>query len=428
MADHARIDIGDRQYDAPLIVGTEGERAFDISGLRSSTGAVTYDPGYANTGSVKSGVTFIQGEEGVLRYRGYPIEELAEHSNFLEVAYLLVHGELPSQAELDRFVRDIKLHTLLREDMRQFFDAFPRDAHPMAILSSAVCALSTFYQEHHDPFDESDVTIQMHRLLAKLPTVAAWAYKTSIGQPYIYPSNDLDYAENFLRMLFAVPAEPYQVDPEMARALDLLLILHADHEQNCSTSTVRLVGSSHLNLFGSISAGITALWGPLHGGANQAVVEMLMEMHEGGGDVRRFLERAKDRNDPFRLMGFGHRVYKNYDPRARLIKDTAQRVVGKVAGGDPLLELAMNLEEAALSDDYFVERRLYPNVDFYSGLIYRAMGLPLEMFPVLFAIGRLPGWVAQWREMMRDPDRRIGRPRQVYVGANARSYTPIDRR
>ena len=428
MSDHARIEYDGQVYEAPIVIGTEAERALDVQKLRSATGLITYDPGYANTGSAKSAITYLDGEAGILRYRGYPIDQLAERSNFLETSYLLIHGELPTQQQLNGFCEQITHHTLLREDMRPLFDAFPRDAHPMAILSAATSALSTFYQDHYDPFDPQDVEVSTYRLLAKLPTVAAWSYKKSIGQPYIYPLNRFGYAENFLHMMFSVPAEEHEVDPDVSQALELLLILHADHEQNCSTSTVRLVGSSHANLFASVAAGITALWGPLHGGANQAVVEMLMEIQAAEGNTASFIARAKDRNDPFRLMGFGHRVYKNYDPRAKIIKETADRVIGKLVGDDPLFEIAHELEQAALSDEYFIERKLYPNVDFYSGLIYKAMGLPLTMFPVLFALGRLPGWIAQWKEMIEDEETRIGRPRQIYTGATERDYTPIDAR
>lgn len=428
MTDHARIEFDGHTFDTPIVEGSEGERGIDVTQLRAETGHITYDPAFANTGAVRSDITYIDGEQGILRYRGYPIEELSANSTFLEVAYLVIHGELPTRAELDEFQTHITRHTLLREDMRRFFDAFPTDGHPMAILASAVCGLSTFYQDHYDPHDPRDVEVSMYRLMAKLPTVAAFSYKTSVGQPYIYPLNHLDYAENFLHMMFAVPAEPYEVDPDVAKALDQLFILHADHEQNCSTSTVRMAGSSHLNIFGSISAGITALWGPLHGGANQEVVETLIHINESDDDLETFVKRAKDKEDPFRLPGFGHRVYKNYDPRAALIKDAAHKVIDKLVGNDPLFDIARRLEEIALADDYFVERRLYPNVDFYSGLIYRAMGLPLNMFPVLFAIGRLPGWIAQWREMISDPDTRINRPRQIYTGATRREYVPIDRR
>jgi citrate synthase len=427
MSDHARIEYDGRVFEAPLIVGSEGERGIDVRRLRSDTGLITYDPGYANTGSVQSAITFIDGETGVLRYRGYPIEDLTQAS-FLGVSYLLIHGELPTSDELARFRHNITRHTLLREDMRPFFDAFPPDAHPMAILSSATNALSTFYQDHYDPSDPEDVEVSIYRLMAKLPTVAAWSYKRSIGQPYIYPRNELSYAQNFLSMMFAVPAEPYELDDEVVNALEMLLILHADHEQNCSTSTVRMVGSSHLNLFGSISAGITALWGPRHGGANQDVVQTLMHIRDADDDVDAFVERAKDPDDPFRLPGFGHRVYKNYDPRALIIKETADRIIGKLVGDDPLFNVARRLEEVALSDDFFIERKLYPNVDFYSGLIYRAMGIPLPMFPVLFALGRLPGWIAQWKEMTEDPHTRINRPRQIYTGYPERKYSGVGNR
>jgi citrate synthase len=428
MSDHASIEFDGQTFQSTVIEGSEGERGLDIKKLRAETGLITYDPGYANTGSVRSSITFIDGEEGVLRYRGYPIEQLAEEATFLEVAYLLIYGELPNTDQLASFSDSITRHTLLREDMRFFFDAFPSDAHPMAILSSATNALSTFYQDHYDPSNPEDVEISIYRLMAKLPTVASFAYKKSIGQPYIYPRNDLDYAANFLHMMFAVPAEPYDVDPELAAAMNQLFILHADHEQNCSASTVRMVGSSHLNLFGSVAAGITALWGPLHGGANQDVVETLMEIEQSDDDVARFVERAKDRDDPFRLPGFGHRVYKNYDPRARIIKTTADTVISKLVGDDPLFDIARELEQVALEDDYFVRRKLYPNVDFYSGLIYRAFGIPLNMFPVIFALGRLPGWIAQWKEMTEDPDTRINRPRQIYTGPTARDYVAIDQR
>lgn len=426
MSDQARIEYNGQVFEAPIIVGSEGERGIDVRKLRNETGLITYDPGYANTGSVQSSITYIDGEAGKLRYRGYPIEELAEHASFLGISYLLIHGELPTAEQLERFRHSISRHTLLREDMRPFFDAFPAEAHPMAILGAASNALSTFYQDHYDPSDPGDVEISTYRLMAKLPTVAAWSYKRSIGQPYIYPRNDLGYAENFLSMMFAVPAEPYEVDQDAAQALELLLILHADHEQNCSASTVRMVGSSHLNLFGVISAGITALWGPRHGGANQDVVKTLMDIRDADEDVDSFVARAKDPNDPFRLPGFGHRVYKNYDPRARIIKDVASRVIGKFVGDDPLFEVARRLEDVALSDDYFIERKLYPNVDFYSGLIYRAIGIPLPMFPVLFALGRLPGWIAQWKEMTEDPHTRINRPRQIYTGAKERHLSPED--
>ena len=427
MAEHVRIELDGRSFEAPVIAGTESERAIDILRLRSETGLITYDPGYANTGSTKSAITYIDGERGILRYRGYPIEQLAERSDFLETSYLLLNGELPTASQLEEFRQQINLHTLLHEDLRRFFDAFRRDAHPMGILVSATSALSTFYQDHYDPFDEYDREVSIYRLLAKLPTVAAFAYKRSIGHPYVYPQNALGYAENFLNMMFAVPAEPYEVDPDIADALDLLFVLHADHEQNCSASTVRLVGSSHVNVFAAIAAGISALWGPLHGGANQAVVEMLEHIHHAEGDTKSFIKRAKDKQDPFRLAGFGHRVYKNYDPRARIIKETADRILNKF-GDHPLFDIARELEETALSDDFFIERKLYPNVDFYSGLIYRAMGFPVHYFTALFAIARLPGWIAQWKEMITDAEHRIGRPRQIYTGPTKRDYVPIAQR
>jgi citrate synthase len=427
MTDHARIEFDGESFGSPLIVGTEGERAIDVTKLRSETGVITYDPGYPNTGACKSAITFIDGERGILRYRGYPIEQLAEKSDFIETSYLLINGELPNAAQLDEFREHITHHTLLHEDLRRLFDAFRRDAHPMGILVSATSALSTFYQDHYDPFDEYDREVSIHRLLAKLPTVAAFAYKRSIGQPYVYPLNALGYTENLLNMMFAVPTEPYELDPEIADALDLLFVLHADHEQNCSTSTVRLVGSSSVNVFAAVAAGISALWGPKHGGANQDVVEMLEHIHNAEGDTKSFIARAKDKDDPFRLAGFGHRVYKNYDPRARIIKETADRILAKL-GDHPLFEIARELEETALNDDYFVERKLYPNVDFYSGVIYKAMGFPVHYFTALFAIARLPGWIAQWKEMIEDPDTRIGRPRQVYTGESERDYVPMEKR
>jgi citrate synthase len=409
----------------PATVGNDG---LDISALLKTTGAVTLDSGFTNTASCASAITFIDGDAGILRYRGYPIEQLAESSTFLETSYLLIYGELPTATELDAFEARIKRHTMLHEDLRRFFDGFPRDAHPMPVLSSAVSALSTFYQDSLDPFDAEQVEMSTVRLLAKVPTIAAYAYKKSVGQPFLYPDNSLSLNENFLRMTFGVPAEDYVVDPTIARALDLLLILHADHEQNCSTSTVRLVGSSHANLFASVSAGINALFGPLHGGANQAVLEMLTKIHRSGGGVNTFIRQVKNREDGVRLMGFGHRVYKNYDPRASIIKKAAYEVFDSLGISDPLLDIALRLEEVALSDDFFVSRKLYPNVDFYTGLIYKAMGLPTRMFTVMFALGRLPGWIAQWREMIEDPDTKIGRPRQVYIGADERPYLPLEAR
>ncbi len=424
----AEITIDGAARELPVETGSEGDRAVDISALLKTSGVTTLDYGYANTASTRSAITYLDGDRGILRYRGYPIEQLAERSTFLEVAYLLIDGELPTAAQLETWVDSIKRHTLLHEDLKRFFNAFPRDAHPMAILASAVAALSAFYQGSEDPENLEHVEISTIRLLAKLPTIAAFGYKRSVGQPYVYPDNALDYEANFLHMMFAVPAEPYAVDPDVAAALRTLLILHADHEQNCSTSTVRLVGSSKANLYVSIAAGIAALWGPLHGGANQEVLEMLEEISADGGDVNRAVARAKDKNHPFRLMGFGHRVYRNFDPRAKIIKQAADTVLSKLGANDDLLEIALRLEEVALKDEYFIERKLYPNVDFYSGLIYRALGFPVSMFPALFAIGRLPGWIAQWREMMTDPGSRIGRPRQLYVGAPERGYVSVRQR
>ncbi len=407
---------------------TIGESGYDISKLLSATGNVTLDHGFVNTASCSSAITYIDGEKGILRYRGYPIEQLAEQSSYLEVAYLLIYGFLPTADELAEFKSQIKRHTMLHEELRQFFDGFPRDAHPMPVLSSAVSALSTFYQDSLDPFDPQQVEISTIRLMAKVPTLAAYAYKKSVGQPYMYPDNSLGFIDNFLRMTFGVPAEEYEVDSTVSGALNMLLLLHADHEQNCSTSTVRLVGSSHANLFASVSAGINALFGPLHGGANQAVLEMLENIHASGGGVNTFIRQVKDRQDGVKLMGFGHRVYKNYDPRAAIVKKAAYDVFAAMDVKDPLLDIALRLEEVALADDFFIERKLYPNVDFYTGLIYKAMGFPTRMFTVLFALGRLPGWIAQWREMINDPHTKIGRPRQVYIGDPLRDYVPIEDR
>jgi citrate synthase len=410
------------------VPSTIGESGLDISQLLATTGDVTLDHGFVNTAACSSAITYIDGDKGILRYRGYPIEQLAEYSSYLEVAYLLIYGYLPTIDELGDFKARIKRHTMLHEELRLFFDGFPRDAHPMPVLSSAVSALSTFYQDSLDPFDPEQVEISTVRLLAKLPTLAAYAYKKSVGQPFIYPDNSLGFIDNFLRMTFAVPAEEYVVDPVVSKTLNMLLLLHADHEQNCSTSTVRLVGSSHANLFASVSAGINALFGPLHGGANQAVLEMLESIHASGGGVNTFIRQVKDRQDGVKLMGFGHRVYKNYDPRAAIVKKAAYDVFAALDVKDPLLDIALRLEEVALADDFFVSRRLYPNVDFYTGLIYKAMGFPTRMFTVLFALGRLPGWIAQWREMINDPQTKIGRPRQIYVGEPLRDYVPIDDR
>ena len=417
------------EYSMPISKATEGSSAFELGKLLNTSGLVTLDNGFGNTAACASKITYIDGDAGILRYRGYPIEQLAEHSTFAETSYLLIYGELPTAAELAEFSNKITRHTLLHEDLRRFFDGFPRDAHPMPVLSSAVSALSTFYQDSLDPFNDAAVELSTVRLLAKVPTIAAYAYKKSIGQPFLYPDNSLGGVENFLRMTFGFPAEPYEVDPELARALDVLFILHADHEQNCSTSTVRMVGSSQANLFASISAGINALFGPLHGGANQAVLEMLTRIKDvEGGNVDTFINRVKNREEGARLMGFGHRVYKNYDPRAKIVKQSADEVLKKLGVSDPLLDIAKALEERALADDYFIERKLYPNVDFYTGLIYRAMGFPTKFFTVLFALGRVPGWIAHWREMMADPQTKIGRPRQLYTGAAERDYVPVTNR
>lgn len=427
MAEEAILKFNGKDYKLPVVEGSEGEKAIDITRLREDTGLVTLDNGYMNTGACKSAITFLDGEQGVLRYRGIPIEQLAEKSSFVEVSYLLIYGKLPTAAELQRWTTNLTRHTMLHEDLKRFYDGFPRDAHPMATLSSAVSTVYTFYQ-NADPNDPQAQELSIIRLLAKLPTIAAFSYKKSIGQPFIYPTNMLDYCSNFLKMMFAVPAEDFLVDPDHAKALDLLLILHADHEQNCSTSTVRLVGSSRANLYASVSAGISALWGPLHGGANQEVIEMLQSIQESGESVKHFVERVKNRESGVRLMGFGHRVYKNFDPRAKIIKKACDTILAKLGIVDPLLDIAKALEEAALSDEYFVSRKLYPNVDFYSGIIYKAIGIPTNMFTVMFAIGRLPGWIAQWKEMMEAPGSKIGRPRQIYTGNRQSPYTNINER
>jgi citrate synthase len=416
------------QHRMSITRASRGASGIGLGTLLTDTGMVTLDPGFVNTAACTSEITYIDGDAGVLRYRGYPIGQLAERSTFLETSYLLIYGDLPTSGQLENFTDQIRIHTLLHEDLRRFFDGFPRDAHPMPVLSSAVSALSTFYQDSLNPFDHEQVEISTVRLLAKLPTIAAYAYKKSIGQPFLYPDNSLSLVHNFLRMTFGLPTEPYQVDPVMADGLDQLFILHADHEQNCSTSTVRMVGSSQANLFASVSAGINALFGPQHGGANQAVLEMLERIRIDGGDVDTFVKKAKNREDGVRLMGFGHRVYKNYDPRAKIVKKTADEILHKLGVNDPLLDIALALEEKALADDYFVERRLYPNVDFYTGLIYRAMGFPIKMFTVLFALGRLPGWIAHWREMINDPQTKIGRPCQVYTGHAEREYVAVTQR
>lgn len=428
MSDTAKLTVHGKTYELPLVVGSEDEVAIDISKLRADTGIITLDPGYKNTGATTSAVTFLDGEKGILHYRGYPIEQLAEKADFLEVAYLLINGELPTINEMDEFSQSITKHTLIHEDMKRFYEAFPSNAHPMGILSSMLSSLSTFYPESQKPNrTAADVKLTIHRLIAKITTLAALSYKSSKGHPYIYPDNDLNYVENFLYMMFAVPSEDYELDPVVVDALNKLLILHADHEQNCSTSTVRIVGSSKANLYSSIAAGVSALWGPLHGGANQAVIEMLELIIADGGDYKKFIDKAKDKNDPFRLMGFGHRVYKNFDPRATIIKKSCDDILAKMGIDDQALEIAKNLEAVALKDPYFVERGLYPNVDFYSGIIYRAIGIPTEMFTVLFAIGRLPGWIAQWKEMV-DNGEPIGRPRQIYTGSVKRDYVPFDKR
>jgi citrate synthase len=428
MSDFAELTLEGKTYRLPIIVGAEQEKAIDISELRDQSGFVTLDRGYKNTGATKSAITFLDGEKGILRYRGYPIEQLAAKSNFLEVAYLLIYGVLPTQQELDNFNKQITVHTLVNEDMRKIFDGFPVNAHPMGILSSLVCSLTAFYPDPTDfKSSREKVDLSIIRLIAKMPTIAAWAYKNSLGHPVNYPKNKLDYCANFLYMMFALPVEDYTPDPVIVDTMNKLLILHADHEQNCSTSTVRLVGSSKVNLFSAISAGINALWGPLHGGANQEVIEMLEAIRADGGGTQKFIDKAKDKNSGFRLMGFGHRVYKNFDPRAKIIKEACDQILTKLGVDDPVLEIAKKLEEAALNDEYFIERKLYPNVDFYSGIIYRALGIPTNMFTVMFALGRLPGWIAQWKEMNEDKEP-IGRPRQIYVGESIRDYVDIKSR
>ncbi len=425
MSENARLTFEDKEVELPVVRGSEGEIALDISKLRGQTGLITLDRGFKNTGSTLSGITFLNGEEGVLRYRGYSIEDLAENASFMEVAYLLVYGDLPDLERLDWFESSVKMHTLVHENMKRFFEAFPMGAHPMGMLSAMSSTLSTFYPGSQDPNRSvEDIELTIHRLIAKLPTLAAQCYKHNMGHPTVYPANDLSYTENFLYMMFGLPTDDYEIDPVINDAINKLLILHADHEQNCSTSTVRIVGSSQANLYSSIAAGISALWGPLHGGANQAVIEMLEQIKADGGDLQKWIDKAKDKSDSFRLMGFGHRVYKNFDPRARIIKKSADEVLAKLGVNDPVLDIAKQLEEVALKDEYFVQRGLYPNVDFYSGIIYRALGIPTEMFTVMFALGRLPGWIAQWKEMSENGEP-IGRPRQVYTGHNVRSVQPI---
>ncbi|MDO3642780.1 MAG: citrate synthase [Mucilaginibacter sp.] len=425
MSDTAQLKIGDKTYDLPVIEGTEGEKAIDISKLRDQSGYVTFDIGYKNTGATKSAITFLDGERGILKYRGYPIEQLAEKSSFIEVAYLLIHGELPTETQLKHFQYEISRHTLVHEDMKKFFDGFPSKAHPMGQLSSLVCALSAFYPESLKSIQsEEELHLSIIKMLAKMATIVSWIYKKSLGHPFIYPQNKYDYVTNFLHMTFGQRTEQIEIDPVIVSAMNTLLILHADHEQNCSTSTVRIVGSSESNLYASVSAGISALWGPLHGGANQAVIEMLEKIKADGGDTDKWIAKAKDKNDPFRLMGFGHRVYKNFDPRAKIIKKACDDILEKLGIDDEVLDIAKKLEEVALKDPYFVERKLYPNVDFYSGIIYRALGFPTDMFTVLFALGRLPGWIAQWKEMKENKEP-IGRPRQIFVGATTRDYVEM---
>ncbi len=428
MSKTATISYEGQNIELPVIEGTEKEQAIDIGKLRGESGLITIDPGFKNTGSTTSAITFLDGEQGILRYRGYDIEALADKSTFLEVTYLLIYGELPTQEQFSKFKNEVTTHTLVHEDIKKILEGFPSTSHPMGVLSSLVCSLTAFYPGSlASNRTEEDTNLSIIRILAKMPTFAAWSYKNRVGHPVNYPDNSLDYCSNFLKMMFSLPAEKYEIDPVVASALDKLLILHADHEQNCSTSTVRLVGSSQASIYASISSGINALWGPLHGGANQAVIEMLEAIKADGGDTKRYIEKAKDKNDPFRLMGFGHRVYKNFDPRAKIIKKAADDVLAKLGVNDPILEIAKGLEEAALSDEYFVERKLYPNVDFYSGIIYRAMGIPTDMFTVMFALGRLPGWIAQWKEM-RENGEPIGRPRQIYTGATQREYVGMSNR
>jgi citrate synthase len=428
MTETVKLTYQGKTYEFPVQEGTCGEKAIDIATLRKDTGLVTFDPGFMSTGSCQSKITYLDGEKGVLLYRGYPIEQIAEKSSFIETSYLLIYGELPTKDQLDNFQYHLVHHSMVHESIKNLYDGFPNNPHPMAVCSAVVGSLATFYQNELNVRNEREIEIATHRLMAKLPTIAAYSYKKSIGQPFQYPDNTLSYSANFLKMMFSLPCEPYEVDEDAAKVLDVLLILHADHEQNCSTSTVRLVGSSMCNLFASVSSAIYALWGPLHGGANQAVIEMLQNIHDDGGDVNKYVKKAKDSNDPFRLMGFGHRVYKNFDPRSRIIKKLAHKIFNKATSHEPLLEIALKLEEIAINDDYFVEKKLYPNVDFYSGLIYKALNIPINMFPVMFAMGRLPGWIAQWKELQKDKDFKIGRPRQIYTGLAKRDYISIQKR
>jgi len=425
----AQLILEGQTYTMPIVIGSEGEKAFDIIHLREQTSYITLDNGFGNTGATKSSITYLDGEKGILRYRGIPIEQLAEHSTFIEVAYLLIYDHLPTQAELDRFSQNFTEHAMIHEDMKEFFNGYPSTAHPMGILSSMIGALSAYYPDliKTNP-TKADIDLSVVKLLSKIRTICAWSYKKSIGEPFVYPRHDLRYIPNFLNMMFSSPAKPYVIHDVVVKAMQSTLILHADHEQNCSTSTVRLVGSSWANLFASISAAINALWGPLHGGANQAVLEMLQKIMDDDGNIKKYVEKAKNKKDSFRLMGFGHRVYKNYDPRAKILKKKADDLLTELGINDPLLYIAKQLEEIALKDDYFIEKKLYPNVDFYSGIIYKAIGIPVNMFPVMFAIGRLPGWIAHWKEMRENPKSRIGRPRQIYVGKTIQDYIPIEKR
>jgi citrate synthase len=429
MIEKAKIILPDGQtIDLPVLTGSENEKGIDISSLRKQTGYITLDPGFVNTGSCESSITFLDGEKGVLQFRGYPIEELAEKSTFIEVAYLLINGELPKKDQLENFTNRISLHSMIHEDMRHFFEGFSQNSHPMVILSAMISSLSAYYAEASGKASIENLEINSARLIAKISTIAAFSYKKSVGQPFVYPRDELPYCAKFLNMMFSVPAESYELDPVIEQSLELLLILHADHEQNCSASTVRVVGSSMANVYASVASGILALWGPLHGGANQQVVEMLQQIHEDKVGISKYIEKAKNQDSSFRLMGFGHRVYKNFDPRAKILKVACDKLLNKLGINDPLLEIALELEETALTDDYFIERKLYPTLDFYTGIMYRAIGIPLNMFTVMFALGRVPGWIAQWKEMHEDPKQKIVRPRQLFTGNTRRNYTTISER
>ena len=426
MTEMAKLSLPDgKSMELPVLTGSENEKAIDISDLRKKTGYITLDPGFANTGVCKSKISYIDGEHGILRYRGFPIEELAENPSFVEVAYLLINGELPNKMQLENFADRISLHSMIHEDMRHFFEGFSQNSHPMVILSAMISSLSAYYSEASGKASMEDLEINSARLIAKISTIAAFSYKKSVGQPFVYPRDELSYSANFLNMMFSVPAEPFELDPEIERSLELLLVLHADHEQNCSASTVRVVGSSEANVYASVASGILALWGPLHGGANQQVVQMLQKIHTDGTGISKYIEKAKNQHSNFRLMGFGHRVYKNFDPRAKILKNECDRILSKLGINDPLLDIALELEEIALSDDYFIERKLYPTLDFYTGIIYRALGIPLNMFTVMFVLGRVPGWIAQWKEMHEDAKQKIARPRQLYTGQTKCKYVPI---